>query len=126
MVTEEIMNQLKRDFRFLEKNPSILGSLLYGSHVSDQATPNSDIDICLVTPNQDLHHMYNYVMENSNSNFGNYDIRFFEELSLHVQAEIIENGIIIYCPDEPTLFEYFFKYRKRWADLKYRLDLYAT
>ncbi len=126
MVTEELMKQLKKDFRFLEQTSIVLGVLLYGSHVSDHNIPKSDIDICLVTPNQNLHQMYEYLMENSNSNFGNYDIRFFEELSLYIQAEIIEAGIIIYCQDEPTLFEYFFNYRKRWADQKFRLDLYAS
>ena len=120
------MEQLKRDFRFLEQNPKILGVLLYGSHVSELNTPSSDIDICIVTPNQNLHQMYEYIMENSNSNFSGYDVRFFEELSLYIQAEIIENGIIIYCQDEPTLFEYFFRYRKQWADQKYRLDLLTT
>lgn len=121
MVREEIIKIIKEDFHFIEINEDIMALLLYGSQITKYATLKSDIDICIVTPNQDLHYMYKFVMHNLKNNVEKYDIRFFEELPLHLQGEIIENGVVIICKDEPALFEYFFKYRKLWNDQKYKL-----
>jgi len=126
MVKKAVVEQIQLDFNFTKKNPKILGILLYGSRVTEDITSRSDIDICVVVPNHDLHQIYEYLMENFQGNVEGYDIRFFEELSLYIQAEVIEKGVVLICQDEPTLFEYFFKYRKRWQDQKYRLDLLAT
>ena len=123
MVAEAIIEQIKTDFQFLSQNPNVLGVILYGSHVSETATPKSDIDICIVSPHQDLYQMFTLITHHLKNNIEKYDIRFFEELPLYIQGEIIENGIIILCPDEPTLFEYFFKFRKLWEDQKYKLRL---
>jgi predicted nucleotidyltransferase len=126
MVTEAMIHQIKEDFNFLREVPEILGLLLYGSQVTGEITQRSDIDICIVAPNQDLYQMFKYITANLRNHIDVYDIRFFEELPLYIQGDIIENGLVIICQDEPTLYEYFFPFRKRWADQKFRLELLAA
>ena len=50
-----------------------------------------------------------------------YEIRFFEEFSLPLKMEIIEKGQIIYVKDISELYEFFFKFRKLWAENQFRI-----
>ena len=59
-------------------------------------------------------------MQNINVNLKKYDIRLFSELPLYIKIQIIEKGIAIYSPDELDLYEFFYIYRKLWADQEHR------
>jgi len=122
MVKQSIIHQIKEDFRFTAENPAIKGVILYGSHATGDETPRSDIDICIVVPGQDLCEMYSFIMRNLENNVSRYDVRFFEELPLHIQAHVIERGILVLSPDTFALYEYFYAFRKLWADVKYRMQ----
>ena len=121
MAGETIINQLKEDFQFVKKDPAILGVMLYGSHLTDDNTVRSDIDVCIIAPDHNLYEIYQFVMSNLKNHIDDYDIRFFEELPIHIMGEIIENGKVIITADEPALYEYFFPFRKEWEDQKFRL-----
>jgi predicted nucleotidyltransferase len=121
MVNQTVIDQIERDFRFVIENRSILGVLLFGSHASGDATPRSDIDICIVVPDRNLCEMYSYIMSNLENNISQYDIRFFEELPLYIRMDVITDGIPVISYDIPALYEYFYKFRKIWVDVEYRL-----
>ncbi len=121
MARETLINQLKEDFQFVKKNPAILGVMLYGSHLTDDNTVRSDVDVCIIAPDYNLYEIYQFVMGNLKKHINDYDIRFFEELPIHIMGEIIENGKVIITADEPALYEYFFPFRKEWEDQKFRL-----
>ncbi|MHA1264517.1 MAG: nucleotidyltransferase family protein [Candidatus Helarchaeota archaeon] len=123
MATETIIKRIKADFQFLNKNPNVLGVILYGSYVREDYTQRSDIDICVVAPLQNRYRLYQSLVENLKSKIERYDIRFFEELNLYIQGKIIETGKVVLSRDEPALYEYLFQFRKRWKDLKYRLKI---
>ena len=125
MVTIEIIEQIKRDFCRVTKDTRVQGVLLYGSQLTRNVGSLSDIDICIVVPGQDLPTMYSFVMNTVAANLDVYDIRFFEELPLHLKGIIIENGMIIFARDQPGLYEYFFQFRKLWEDQKWRLNRLA-
>jgi hypothetical protein len=125
MATIDVIGQIKHDFQDVANDPRVQGVLLYGSQLTRYKTSRSDIDICIVVPGQDLPTMYSFVMNSVEANLDQYDIRFFEELPLHVQGNIIENGKVIYARDEPGLYEYFFQFRKLWEDQKWRLHRLA-
>jgi len=36
---------------------------------------------------------------------------------------VIEEGIVVYSPNELDLYEYFYPFRKLWADQKHRQEL---
>ena len=52
-----------------------------------------------------------------------YDVRLFKELPLYIKIQVIEDGTVIYSPNELDLFEHFFFYRKIWADQVHRQKL---
>ncbi len=122
MVSSRIISQIKIDFNFVLHNPSIAGVILYGSYLSGDESARSDIDICIVAPNQKLYPLHKYIYKELENNIEMYDIHFFEELPLHIQGSIIEDGMIVLSPDLGDLSEYFYPFRKRWTHEKWRIE----
>ena len=123
MVKKELLAQIYNDFSYVIEKKDILGILLYGSYTKSENTNRSDIDICIVAPNEDLHQLLSFVLQNINVGANKYDIRLFNELPLYIKIHIIEDGILIYSPNELDLHEFFYIYRKLWEDQKHRQEI---
>lgn len=111
-----LLPKLQRQFAFLHKE--VLAILLFGSHSLSQESPRSDIDICLVAPQKKPADLLRKVFQQMDTK--GYDIYCFQELPLHLQKEVMENHKIIFVQDEGELQEYFYFYRKLWAEQKHR------
>jgi len=93
-----------------------IGILLYGSRAQGCWSERSDIDICIVAPNND------YVLRRINKRLcGKYDVKVFEKMPLYIQIEIIRNHRIIYG-DAARIGAYFYRFRKLWADMEPRIQ----
>lgn len=112
--SEEMIKTLKNDFEFLKND--VDGILLYGSHAKNSADEHSDIDICIIKPySKDV---LNRIFQKSGNK---YDIKIFEDLPLYIQIGIIKDYIIIFG-DEPSISYYFYRFRKRWEDMRHRIQ----
>jgi len=120
LVKKEFLTQIQKDFAIVTQNKEILGILLYGSYVEDNQTSRSDIDICVVAPDENDGELFSYILQNVNVVLKKYDVRLFSELPLYIKIQIIEKGIVIFSPDELDLYEFFYIYRKLWADQEHR------
>ncbi|TFG24155.1 MAG: nucleotidyltransferase domain-containing protein [Promethearchaeota archaeon] len=120
MAAKERIKEIYNDFLYIIEKRKIIGILLYGSLAKDQETIKSDVDICIVAPDEDNFELLSFIVGNINVVKKKYDIRIFSELPLHIKIDIIENGILIYSPNKYDLYEYFYFYRKLWADQKHR------
>ncbi|GAB4318385.1 MAG: nucleotidyltransferase domain-containing protein [Promethearchaeota archaeon] len=118
---EEFLKRLRLDFAKVASHPKVLGVILYGSHARGEATPRSDVDVCVVVPNLPLVDAYELVVDLLENPDDAYDVRLFEELPLHVQAAIIESGKTIASRDENALLEYFVRFRRDWEDVQVRI-----
>ncbi len=108
---------LRKDFFFLSSRKDILAILLYGSVAKGEDTPQSDIDICVVSPSyKGRKDMLNEIFRKVDVFSKNYDVRFFEEMPLYIQIDVIENNRIIFSRDVYELYEYFYYFRKLWED----------
>ncbi|GAH14027.1 unnamed protein product, partial [marine sediment metagenome] len=86
-------------------------------------TNRSDIDICIVAPNKENYELLSVFLRNIDVVSKKYDIRFFSELPLYIKIQVINDGILIYSLDKLDLYEYFYFYRKLWADQKHRQEI---
>ena len=120
MVKKELLDQIYNDFSNVIEKKDILGILLYGSFTKDKNTNKSDVDICIVAPNEDLHQLLSFILQNINVSAKKYDVRIFNELPLYIKIHIIEDGLLIYSSNKLDLYEFFFIYRKLWDDQKHR------
>lgn len=123
MVKEELLKQIKDDFVNVLDKEKVLGILLFGSYANETQTNRSDVDICVVAPEEDSFDLYSLFLEKINVVSKHYDIKFFTELPLYLMIQVIENGILVHSPNELDLYEYFYRFRKLWADQKHRQEL---
>ncbi len=123
MVKEELLKQIKDDFVNVLDKEKVLGILLFGSYANETQTNRSDVDICVVAPEEDSFDLYSIFLEKINVVSKHYDIKFFTELPLYLKIQVIENGILVHSPNELDLYEYFYRFRKLWADQKHRQEL---
>ncbi|MCX9015374.1 MAG: nucleotidyltransferase domain-containing protein [Candidatus Methanoperedens sp.] len=108
---------LKKDFSFLFDKEEVLSVLLFGSQAEHNETPRSDIDICIVAPDcDDRKGLLGEMYRNLDVYSKKYDVRFFEELPLYIQIQIIRQHEVIYVRDMLDLYEYFYPFRRLWDD----------
>ncbi len=113
MKPEVLIAGIKKDFEFI--SAEVEGVLLYGSHAKGSADRRSDIDICIIKPKK--REVLNLILAKVG---GKYDVKIFEDLPLYVKMDIIENCRVIYG-SEPEISYYFYLFRKKWDDMKYRI-----
>jgi len=117
---KKLLEDIYDDFSCVIENKNILGILLYGSYIKNAETSKSDIDICIVAPSEKKVKLLAFILNKINVVSKKFDIRFFSELPLYIKIQVIEEGELIYSLDEFDLYEYFYFYRKLWADQKHR------
>ncbi len=117
--------KMKNDLQCLTDNPAIEAVLLFGSHLRGDISPRSDVDICVVAPTiktpEEMARLLGTIWQQVNAD--EYDIWLFEELPLYLRIDIIENHLILFCRDVPSLYEYFYPFRRQWADERHRQAL---
>ncbi|KXB01405.1 hypothetical protein AKJ44_02590 [candidate division MSBL1 archaeon SCGC-AAA261F17] len=106
---------IEKDFSFLKERKGVLAVLLFGSRVTKREHERSDVDICIVAPEEDPWSLWLDVDRRVRSK-GRYDFHIFEDFGLKMKHQVLENHEIIWCRDEPKLHEYFYTYRKLWDD----------
>ena len=104
----------EKDFEIFKNDA--LGILLFGPRARLEDVEGSDIDICIVRPVNDR-----VLTEIERTFGGKYDIKVFENLPLYIQIEIIRDHKTMHG-DEIQLSEYFYKFRRLWADMALRIE----
>jgi len=94
--------------------------ILFGSMVNGTMRPNSDIDIAVITYLNDKEKNMRIQLELFGLVPSKYDIRVFELFPIYIQISIIESYFVIFG-DPLEISEYFYSFRKKWDDCKYRI-----
>ena len=82
MVTKGRLNEIQKDFSIVIEKKKIMGILIYGSNVKGLETNKSDIDTCIVAPNEDNFELLSFIAGNINVIKKKNDVRTFSELPL--------------------------------------------
>ena len=95
----------------------------YGSTVTGEQTPLSDIDIAVFyhgTKKQ----RFEFIITVLGSVDDQFDIHIFQDLPLYIQQEVISKGKLLYQQDFETTFDIFMRTIQRFSDFKPLLDIY--
>ncbi|CAD6492570.1 MAG: Nucleotidyltransferase domain protein [Candidatus Argoarchaeum ethanivorans] len=110
------LKQIKNDLALLKG----CGVVIFGSYTTGDFREGSDIDIAIITRNND----YGRNLDILKSFIGMapvmYDIWVFELLPLKIKASVMDNYTVLYGK-LPEISEYFYQYRKLWDDCKHRV-----
>ena len=111
--TEPLIVLLKNEFEFIRCE--VEGVILYGSKAKGSADERSDVDICIVRPQN------RNVLGRIYSKLGDkYDIKIFEDLPLYLKLDVIGNYKVI-LGSEPDISYYFYGFRKLGQDMRNRM-----
>lgn len=103
--------------RLLERareDPAVLAVVLFGSAARGEATPASDVDVCLVlTPEADptrvrLDYLARFDL----------DVHAFQALPLYVRTRVLREGRVLLVKDEDALYELAARTAKEFADFE--------
>jgi predicted nucleotidyltransferase len=106
-----------KDLHFLEDKYDVV---VYGSFVEGGMRPNSDIDIAIISYEAEKDKNVEIQKELLGQFPLKYDIRIFELFPIYLQISIIKNHRVIFG-DPLEISEYFYSFRKKWDDCKYRI-----
>jgi len=105
---ERIIQRVREDFAFI--GDRYLAILIFGSHARDDASPISDIDVCIITNNKSNNAIcYNEIYPNLKMDI--YDVVIFENCDDELKAEIAKNHIVVFCRDNKELEKYLQTYK---------------
>ncbi|MGC9444799.1 MAG: nucleotidyltransferase domain-containing protein [Candidatus Methanospirareceae archaeon] len=107
-----LLEQLEADFK--EFAEGCMGIVLFGSYAEGEQTKRSDIDVCIVKPEEGVVDAIYAKLG------GKYDLTVFERLPLYIKLEVIRNHDVV-VGDELALSAFFYFYRKLWQDMGHRM-----
>ena len=108
---------LKEDLIYLKGKNEVV---LFGSHVEGGIRPNSDIDIAVLSLDKDKDNNLKLQEELLGKFPIKFDIRIFELFPIYIQISIVENYLVVFG-DSLDISEYFYEFRKKWDDCKFRI-----
>ncbi|KAF5415363.1 MAG: hypothetical protein C5S48_06075 [Candidatus Methanogaster sp.] len=111
------LKQIKNDLALLRGYDVII----FGSYTTGDFREGSDIDIAIITRNNDYGRNLDILKSFIGMAPAIYDIRVFELLPLKIKASVMGNYIVLYGT-LPEISEYFYHYRKLWDDCKHRVE----
>jgi len=109
--------KIRENLNYLEGNYDVV---VYGSYVEGSMRPNSDIDVAVISYENRKEKNIELQKELLGKFPLKYEIRIFELLPIYIQISVIENYMILFG-DPLEISEYFYSFRKKWDDCKYRI-----
>ena len=98
----------------LSRIPGVQAIFLFGSQVTGEAGPLSDVDICVIAPGVSEY----YKSEILGSANENTDIVLFEDLPLPIKARIFREGRLLFCRNKEWVADLSWRTTKEYFDFK--------
>ena|SRR3990172_13432783 len=116
--------QVDRVLQRARADADVLAVMLYGSAARGEASPTSDIDLCLVlvpgrrTPTQMSVKRLEYLQE------VDLDVQVFQQLPLYIRRRVLKDGRVLFVRDEDQLYEVAFRTIQAFEDFRPRYEAY--
>jgi len=124
-MAEQVKSDIQNELDWVQELAGVDAVLLFGSRIDGTATDTSDYDLCIIASSihsaPERAELLGTIWRRLDAN--KYDVWIFEELPLYLQMKIIQDHKLLFCDNLPTLYEYFYHYRKQWRTQEYRQSL---
>jgi len=111
-------SEVRRLLDRARSDEGILAVLLFGSHARGEATPASDIDLCVVLqPARDAAGDRTRVRL-AYLPTKKLDVRLFQQLPLYIRTRVLKEGVVLFCRDLDVLYELAYRTAKAFNDFQ--------
>ncbi len=97
----------------------VLAVFLFGSKARGEATPSSDVDVCLVLRDHRHDPLALSLKKLEYLKLGGLDVHVFQQLPLYIRRRILKEGKVFYVRDEEALYELAFRTAQAFEDFKH-------
>lgn len=103
------------------KDEEVLAVILFGSYARGEASPLSDVDVCLVLHSKTVDRLrmaqkgLDYLAE-----FPHLDIQIFQLLPLAIQKRVLKEGKVLYSRNDEALYDIAYSTVKAFKDFRYK------
>jgi hypothetical protein len=101
-----------------EGDPDVLAVILFGSRARGDATPQSDVDVCLVLAS--AHGSREEATRTQLAYLSEFDldVSVFQRVPLHVRSRILKEGRVLFVRDEDALYAVAIRTVRAWEDFR--------
>ena len=86
-------------------DPAALALILFGSHARGEASPTSDIDVCLVLGSDVCSGVAMGEKRLEYLAIADLDVVVFQQLPLPIRSRVLREGRVLFVRDEDTLYD---------------------
>jgi uncharacterized protein len=110
---------LNRLLERARRDPDVLAVILFGSRARGEASPSSDLDVCLVlagAPPPALaasHKRLEYLGD------ADLDVAIFQQLPLYIRSRVLKEGTVLFVRDEEALYELATRTARAFDDFRH-------
>jgi hypothetical protein len=107
---------IRRSAEKLKTLPFVFGVILFGSYARREATPISDIDLCVLDDPRSSKEKRLKALDYTSSTI---NISLFSELPLYVKFDVLSQGVVLSCRDEERLLDLRERVFLEYMDTRY-------
>ena len=117
-MNENVERALRRLIAQAEDDCDVLAIILFGSQARGDATPASDVDVCVVlevSASSGLpvsHKRLDYMGGND------LDVKIFQQLPLYIRSRVLKEGRVLFVRNEDRLYELAFRTVRALEDFR--------
>ncbi|OGL19552.1 MAG: hypothetical protein A3K12_17300 [Candidatus Rokubacteria bacterium RIFCSPLOWO2_12_FULL_71_19] len=101
------------------QDPDVLAVLLFGSRARGEASPESDIDVCLVLAGEPRSDLERAQKRLDYLAYSDLDVAVFQSLPLHIRSRVLKEGQVLFVRDEEALYDVAFRTARAWEGFRH-------
>ncbi len=102
-----------------KNDPDVLAVILFGSRARGDASPQSDVDVCLVLSGGVRSALAAGQKRLTYTAEADVDLSVFQQLPLAIRSRILKEGTVLFVRDEDTLYDIAIRTAKAWEDFRH-------
>lgn len=121
-----IETKLKKLIDKATQDEEILAVILFGSHARGEATPASDIDVCLVLAGRNHDPLFLSRKRLDYLAVGGLDIHLYQQLPIYIRRRVFKEGRVLFVRNEDALYDIAFRSAQAFEDFRHHYEDYLN
>ena len=121
-----IETKLKKLVDQSRQDEEVLAVILFGSQARGEATPASDIDVCLVLAGRDHDPLFLSQKKLDYLTVGGLDLHLYQQLPIYIRRRVLKEGRVLFVRNEDALYEIAFRSAQAFEDFRHYYEDYLN